>query len=218
MKRVIFEKKECNLLFPLLEKRIEEYKTCGLLKSQAVAEVLINEIKTGEIYFSDSKLSFISGCLKEYLPQLNSKITYLKKMTAFDWLNISQAELDIIQHVDSYHIILNKINSRNKKQVFTKNLELIERIKNCHLIGISHTDNGVNIYKIGFIDKTDYISLKTSEPLDFKVLEFVKIKSMKVLNEEYSEILSKQTAKDTVKNAIPVLKDEDTLKFIKAII
>lgn len=56
------------------------------------------------------------------------------------------------------------------------------------------------------------------QEIDFKAAKFVKIKYNVVLSDEFKEILDRSNVKIIVKNLEAVLKNEDALQFIKAII
>ena len=220
MMNVNLTQHESELLLQLLENRLLERRSSQFSKNAAIIERIIEKIINNDYYFSDMQITNMLGCIIENIKKMDSEITYLNNKTALDWLNISEADKKLVEYVDSYHSIFNKINANNKKQVYSKIFDLIDRIKKCKLIGIASNDNRSNIYKIGFIDSTEYVPLSKPFEIDLKNLSFEKFKSLKHLKEtnEYSEILERQIAKQIIIKANPLCKNLETWDFIKQII
>lgn len=221
MKVTLFTEKEKVLIKNTLLKRLEsleKHEGRGVARDiNNIKEVFKKLDSPWDKYYRPQHKLKITSCINEFLYPYREKQRELINANATRFIGLSNQDKEDLELFDLCYEILDKSNAKRKSRIRFSNIFMkIERLKNCEKICLSRIEGNL-VYKVGFIDNLDVIRWEVGDNMNLIHDKFQKRtkKSIEVFANSFTDILTRDEAKEIVMNCQLTNSSEDFVKFTK---
>lgn len=217
MKETIFTSEEKEFIITNLHNRMLSYKEHGKSKEheKTIEEIFEKIDSEWDKYYRSKHKRQITSVTNEFLNPYSEKKHEFLNSSSSRFIELTEEDKRHLKLFDLCFGILEKTDNRKSKFRFAHILAKIDRLKNCDKIYLSRINND-SFYRIGFVDNQEILEWEMYYGVNILTDDFCKIS--KVRATKFTDRLSKEDAKEIIKNCETTGIQEDVMKFTNYLI